>query len=161
MKSDEDKVVEMFLRESNAIEGVYDRRSLDDALKAWNYLIKQPEMTTAVVLTTHRLLMAHQPLEIINRGHYRKCKVWVGRREAMDWKDIPGAIDVWMRLMNKYAPVPTWKDLHVQYENIHPFVDGNGRTGRMFMNWYRVKKMNERIYVVKESDRAKYYAWFK
>lgn len=156
----DDQVVREFLRESNAIEGVYDARSLEDATMAWDYLADQAELTPAVVLTTHAILMKHQQLEKIERGHYRKCKVWVGRREGMDWRGIPFEMQTWCTLMNAKYSDKLWKEMHVKYEKIHPFVDGNGRTGRMFMNWHRIRN-GERIYVVKASARQAYYSWFK
>ena len=53
------------------------------------------------------------------------------------------------------------KTLHVKYEKIHPFVDGNGRTGRIFMNWWRIKN-NLPILVIHEGkEQMDYYKWFK
>ena len=42
---------------------------------------------------------------------------------------------------------------------VHPFIDGNGRTGRIFMNWWRVKN-GLPILVIKETARQEYYKWF-
>jgi len=62
------------------------------------------------------------------------------------------------KLNNSYKEVLS-KKLHVHYEAIHPFIDGNGRTGRMFMNYWRVK-VGLPILVIKELERHEYYEWF-
>ena len=51
------------------------------------------------------------------------------------------------------------KASHIAYERIHPFIDGNGRTGRMFMNWQRLKA-GLPILVIKEKEKQEYYKWF-
>ena len=45
-----------FLKESNAIEGVFDEYSLQQAQKAWEFLSIQKELNTATILETHRIL---------------------------------------------------------------------------------------------------------
>jgi hypothetical protein len=57
----EEDIVE-FLKESNNIENVWDDASLAQAIYAWNYIIKQPELTVDVILKTHKILMLHQKL---------------------------------------------------------------------------------------------------
>lgn len=46
---------------------------------------------------------------------------------------------------------------HVKFENIHPFADGNGRTGRLAMNYYLLSHSHPPI-VIHEEDRKAYYA---
>jgi Fic family protein len=151
-----------FLKESNAIEGVYDDKSLQQAIYAWEYLKKEKKLTQGVVLRTHKILMLHQPLMPNEKGYYRTCPVYIGGREGVRWEHLNLAMDEWLVPMNQKPQfvVDNWKKLHVDYEKIHPFVDGNGRTGRMFMNWYRLKgKMP--VLVIKESEKYAYYDWFK
>lgn len=146
-----------FLRESNAIEGVYDDDSLQQAQYAWEYLISQEKITPSVVLKTHKILMLHQPLRPDEKGYFRHTQVYIGGREAMNHNSVPFAIQEWCDKMN----VPRmWKQRHVEYEKIHPFIDGNGRTGRMFMNWQRLK-LGLPILVIKADERQQYYQWFK
>jgi Fic family protein len=45
---------------------------------------------------------------------------------------------------------------HVKFENIHPFADGNGRTGRLAMNYFLVLHNHPPI-VIHQEDRKAYY----
>ena len=45
---------------------------------------------------------------------------------------------------------------HAKFENIHPFADGNGRTGRLAMNYLLVLNGHPSI-VIHEEDRKGYY----
>lgn len=166
-KPEKDKLLLEFLDQSNAIEGVYDHDSLKQALNAWDYLSKQKVITPAVVLKTHRLLMVHQRLEPSEIGYFRTVPVWIGRREAPHYSTIKSSIEAWCQnAMYSVFPVRTPEAYeeqikldHINYEEIHPFVDGNGRTGRMFMNWQRLKA-GLPLLVIKASERFAYYKWF-
>ena len=46
---------------------------------------------------------------------------------------------------------------HAKLENIHPFADGNGRTGRLAMNYFLVCHNHPPI-VIHEEERAEYYS---
>lgn len=160
------------LRQSNAIEEIFDADSLGQALIAWDYLMQQKELDAHVILKTHKILMLNQPLRPDERGYFRRIQVGVntpaGFLEKMQWERIPGAIEQWCKNANMTTTNEWAEDLmaeeirndHVAYENIHPFVDGNGRTGRMFMNWQRIKA-GLPILILKREERSEYYKWFK
>lgn len=44
---------------------------------------------------------------------------------------------------------------HLNFEKIHPFNDGNGRTGRLLINYFLLKQ-NDYLLVIKNSDRTTY-----
>jgi Fic family protein len=156
MTNDSDIIT--FLRESNAIEGVYDDYSLLKAQEAWEYLIVQDTLTVDVILKTHAILMAGK-LKPEETGALRKCHVWVGNRKGEHFNFVPHKILGWA--YDTMQPNPDSIKLHVKYETIHPFVDGNGRTGRMFLNWTRLKRTNEPLLIIWEKERQEYYKWFK
>ena len=45
---------------------------------------------------------------------------------------------------------------HAKFENIHPFADGNGRTGRLAMNYFLVTHNHPPV-IIHEEDRKQYY----
>ncbi len=154
------KKVTEFLRESNAIEGVFDEEALQDAQTAWDYLITQHRMTPDVVLETHRLLMVRQPLEDKYKGAFRDIDVFVGRKKMVSPHIVRMMVGDWCARTMHHNDVDA-KALHVFYEHIHPFVDGNGRTGRMFLNWTRLNRTKEGILVIKNAEKSAYYEWFR
>lgn len=45
---------------------------------------------------------------------------------------------------------------HAKFENIHPFADGNGRVGRLAMNYFLIMHDHPPI-IIHEEDREEYY----
>lgn len=158
--------VEEFLRESNAIERVYDDDSLRQAVLAFNYLMKQKELTHDVIKKTHKILMLNQSLLPNEKGYYRVVPVWIGGKQVR-WENIEVFLYDWIDDMNFIADISKdslekqSKAFHVEYERIHPFVDGNGRTGRMFMNWWRLRNKLPLLIIHEGKEQQDYYKWFK
>lgn len=148
-----------FLRESNAIEGIDDDGSLKQAKEAWKFLKKQKNLTIGVILKTHKILMLNQNLQPDQKGYFRRCEVMIGGFYGVNWVKVPGEMAAWVKLAKSARTEDDTRFHHVEYERIHPFIDGNGRTGRMFMNWQRLK-IGLRVLVIKADKRWEYYRWF-
>jgi len=154
--------VEEFLKENNAIEEVFDDDSLQQARYAWKYLMGQDLLTVKVILKTHKILMLNQNLLPNEKGYFRKIPVYIGGKVVLNSSYIPAHIQQWCFEGIRMFPPIDPKKLHIQYEKIHPFVDGNGRTGRMFMNWQRIKRLKQPILIIHTGkEQQEYYKWFK
>jgi prophage maintenance system killer protein len=82
----------------------------------------------------HDILLAHEPS---HRG-FRKDRVVVGKSEVADWKGVkPRLLELleWIEKSKRawYPPELAFA-FYYKFERIHPFSDGNGRTGRLIMN---------------------------
>lgn len=175
-KAQYEKDYKEFLKQSNLIEGVKDKNSLRRAIEAWTYLQEQTVLTNDIVLNVHRILMQDQNLDQSEIGWFRRVPVWIGGRQGIDYRLINGSISDWVDEVNYFLReknitngITTWEDIknhHIMYEKIHAFVDGNGRTGRMFMNWERLK-IGLPILIIKadwpkaDGEQKDYYSWFK
>jgi len=158
--------IEEFLLQSNAIEGVHDDTSFQQSKRAWEYLMTQKKMTTKVVLGTHNILMLGSNLDISQIGSFRNVGVMVGGYIAINPLKIPEAMESWVEDVNTSIKVPGKDGKHIKldhitYEKIHPFIDGNGRTGRMFMNWQRIRAKLPILIVHVGKEQLEYYKWFK
>ncbi len=160
-------LITTFLKESNAIEGVYDDESLVSARSAWDYLSEEYELHLDNMLVAHSILMEDKlfPNQI---GCLRKGDVTVGGNPCLEYQMVPSKIAEWIVNVNVAMKYPRdakgntklSKYWHVKFERIHPFVDGNGRIGRMLMNWWR-GMVGLPILVIYEKDKADYYKWFE
>lgn len=150
-----------WIRESNLIEDVNDRKEDARCARAWEWLADQKELNTDIILELHRRIMEKALPKWA--GKWRKSRVWVGHREGAPWPEVPTLIFKWLALWTsrkfnndagKYI-----QTAHVDFERIHPFLDGNGRTGRMIMNWQRVRADLEPLCIL-AAERRTYYDWF-
>jgi len=76
-------------------------------------------------------------------GKLRRINVRVGVHIAPPYYSVPrklGTIIKWFNSNHdKHHPIVVAAYFHSEFENIHPFVDGNGRTGRLLMNFMLTK----------------------
>jgi hypothetical protein len=152
------QVTDEYFHESNLIEG-FDSAEADACLvEAWRYLAKQSKLSHEVICNVQKFATYHQrDLKPEWRGHYRKIPVYIGGKEALDPADIDIQMNVWIASFSKSLSP---KEAHIQFENIHPFVDGNGRTGRLLM-WWMEMKLGEQPTLITYVDRKSYYDWFR
>jgi len=153
--------VEKFLKESNAIEGEYSNEALEDAKDAWYFALDNcGAIDLNCIKSIHSRLMRRLNPRIA--GKFRKCDVWVGNRKGIN----PEEIEEELRLLTNPGIYPVLSEeaikvWHIRFEKIHPFEDGNGRTGRILMNLQR-KRLGLPILIIHEGkEQFEYYKWFK
>lgn len=159
---------------SNWIENEYGLTAHRDAMRAFQNLWfgdGELTITTGLILTAHEVL-----LECLNAriaGKFRTCAVSVGGRHFTDPKskdEIEEQVKDWCKCNAYWEKIhhdtesdyafEHIKNAHIDFEQLHPFEDGNGRVGRILMNVMALKAGLDPI-VIKVEDRFEYYKWFK
>ena len=79
-------------------------------------------------------------------GEFRRSQNWIGGKTPSDASFVPPAPDDMQKSLDDLEKFIHAKDeypslvkaglIHAQFETIHPFTDGNGRTGRMLIAMY-------------------------
>lgn len=108
------------------------------ALEASLTLIQEEglPLVTRVILKAHEVLMSLGDGEKANPGQFRKQSVRVGELIPAPPPEVPGLIQALEMYMNETSDLPPLIRAglaHSQFETIHPFLDGNGRIGRLLI----------------------------
>jgi Fic family protein len=118
------------------------------------------------IFALHRIL-ANGVMDQGEAGRYRSVGVRVGEYLPPPPADVSGLmfelLEWWNKEATKLSPVLSSAILHYRFEAIHPFADGNGRTGRALALWelYRRGFDTHHIFSVDEyywENRPRYYA---
>ena len=122
-------------------------------------------VTHEEILRLHKII-AGEVMDQGTAGRYRTIAVRVGRYVPPPQEEVSGLmfelLTWWNKESAKLSPVLSSAILHYRFEAIHPFADGNGRTGRVLALWelYRRGFDSHHIFSVDEfywEDRSRYY----
>lgn len=123
---------------------------------------KKIDLSENIVKDIHSIVLMDKPQD---RGKYRRIPVTI--LGAIHKPPQPYLVPVLMeQLTNEYNVEMSDKHIiekvalfHLQFEAIHPFIDGNGRTGRLIINFELMKEGYPPINI-KFKDRKRYYDCF-
>ena len=136
------------------IERRDDWKEVRNYIKALNEAISCLEklpISSRLIKTTHRLLLDSVRGEHKLPGEFRNSQNWIGGKSLADAKYIPPTHQLVGELMgdlekflnNDQIQLPALLKIaiaHYQFETIHPFLDGNGRIGRLLITLFLVKE---------------------
>ena len=170
---------------SNAIEGntltlretdmvlrglTIDRKPLKDHMEAVGHkeafdfvqdLVKeQAPLSESIIKQIHYLVLADKPQD---RGVYRKIPVRImgTKHEPVQPYLIQSEMEQLLQAYRNSSEhiISRLARFHIEFERIHPFIDGNGRTGRLLVNLELMKAGYPPI-DIKFTDRIFYYNAF-
>ena len=146
---------EAFLsKEEIAYEKRDDWEEVQNYISAMNEAVKllhRLPFSSRLIKQTHKILLQGVRGEHKLPGEYRTSQNWIGGASISDATFIPpihSSINEFISDLEIFAndeisPLPDLVKIaiiHYQFETIHPFLDGNGRVGRLLITIYLVSK---------------------
>ena len=135
---------------SNDVEDVVNYvRALDEAI----LLLEKLPICSRLIRKAHEILLAHTRGQEKQPGEYRHSQNWIGDAlstiktaryvppNVEDMKEAISDLEKYINAEDDDADVLIKAGLiHYQFETIHPFLDGNGRIGRLLIVLYLMSK---------------------
>ncbi len=134
-------------------------KDVDDILhyiKALNYGMNRVKnddfpMSLRFIRELHRQLMDKaRTTHFSDPGEFRKSQNWIGGTKPSNARFVPPPVEEmhialtdlekFMHSNDDHLTLIKAAIIHAQFETIHPFLDGNGRTGRMLITFYLWKE---------------------
>ena len=145
------------------------RRAMNEAQR----LLQDLPLSQRVVRAAHRVLMEGVRGGDKAPGEYRRIPVWIGpdrhdpskaRYLPINAGDLPAGMGEWEKYLHADVPdkLVQLAVIHAEFESLHPFLDGNGRVGRMVVPLFlwQQRLIRAPLFYVSayfEADRDAYY----
>lgn len=142
---------------------IFEARNLARVVSYIDLKAKEQEVNLNVILLLHKMLISNIRDEIAGRFRAGNEFVRVGSYIAPNPKDVVSLLEKMLVEYNSMSHENIIKriaKLHLTFEHIHPFCDGNGRIGRALNNYLLIREGFVPINI-KFIDRSKYYDAFR
>ena len=141
---------------------VFEAKNLARVMEYISSKAKTEDLTKETILFLHNMLMSNINDSITGRFRNRNEFVRVGSFIASPPEHIENRIE---KLLLEYSSnqdkyfLEKISDFHLEFETIHPFVDGNGRIGRVIIN-YQLIRLGFPEIIIRNKEKKEYYSAF-
>lgn len=161
LKDTEDIIVQGKIARDHDIREVYEAKNLATVMV--RLLRDRSKLSNENILELHRLLLTH--IQDDAAGRFRRGKEWVrigvhvGANPAFVSSLMSELVESYQQKAGEYF-LDQIAYFHAEFETIHPFVDGNGRIGRVLVNQQLMARGYPPIIIQSKSKRTDYYPLF-
>lgn len=119
--------------------------ALEDGVK----LLRKLPLSLRLAKDLHRTLMKGVRGDAAAPGEFRRVQNWIGGRTPETARfvppppdKLPACLDAWEKYLHErdLPPLIQAALIHYQFEAIHPFIDGNGRVGRLLITLFLIER---------------------
>lgn len=163
IKETEKILMELEISRDVSLREVFEAKNLATVSEYIQKKAKEKEIDSEMILLLHKMLITNINNEIAGRyrksGEYVRVGTYIAPPPEQVERMINNAIleynsDVEGYFMDKISK------FHLEFEHVHPFIDGNGRIGRILIN-YQLIRLGFPPLIIRNKGKQKYYECFQ
>jgi Fic family protein len=162
LKETERILLEMEVSRNVSVREVFEAKNLASVLEHIRGKSFEPELSSEVILLLHKMLIGNINDDIAGRFRKKGEYVRVGTHIAPAPEQVGRMIE---SILTEFSAnhVIYFADkiakFHLDFETIHPFCDGNGRMGRVLIN-YQLGRFGFPNVIIRDKEKQTYYSAF-
>ena len=155
-------LLEMAVAREVSVREVFEVKNLARVVAYIRNKSQELEVNKEIILFLHQMLIGGIKDEIAGRFRKTGEYVRVGTHVAPAPEHVERMIDA---LLSEYTGnisgffVDKIAKFHLEFETIHPFCDGNGRIGRVLIN-YQFQRLGFPGIIIRDKEKKEYYSTF-
>ena len=163
LKETEKILMEMEVSRNISLREVFEAKNLARVIDYVKNNLKNTEIIETIILLLHKMLIGGIDDNIAGRFRKKGEYVRVGTHIAPAPEHV---ISMIQELLFEYSNnsrqyfIDKITKFHLEFESIHPFCDGNGRVGRVLLN-YQLMRLGFPMVIIRNKEKKEYYKSFR
>ena len=162
LKETEKILLDMEVSRDVSLREVYEAKNLARVIGYIRDKSKETEVSKETVLLLHQMLIGGIDDKIAGRfrklGEYVRVGTHVAPAPEQVERLMDSVISDYTSNLSAYFLDKIAK-FHLEFENVHPFCDGNGRIGRVLIN-FQLSRLGFPIIIIRDREKTEYYKAF-
>lgn len=160
LKETEKILLEMEVSRNVSLREVFEAKNLARVVEYIRNKVNETELATELILLLHKMLITNIDDSIAGRYRQEGEYVRVGTHVAPPPEHVERMIEAAIIAYNSsfgHYFLERIANFHLEFEHIHPFLDGNGRIGRVLLN-FQLQRLGFPPLIVRNKEKKVYYA---
>ncbi len=163
LKETEKILFEMEVSRTVELREVFEAKNLARVMEYIKVKARNTDLSEEFVLLLHRMLIGNIDDKIAGRFRAPGEFVRVGQHIAPAPEQVASLME---RAIEQYGSdhesyvTDVIARFHLEFERVHPFCDGNGRIGRVLMN-YQLFRLGFPVVIIRDKEKGIYYQSFR
>ncbi len=156
-------IMELGVSRDVSVREIFEAKNLAQVMNYLSYEKTERKVSQDILTFLHKMLLNNIRDEIAGRfrrhGEYVRVGKYIAIAPEHIESRIKNLIDAYYADHDSHV-VDKISKFHLEFESIHPFCDGNGRMGRILIN-YQLAQLGYPEIIIRDKEKQEYYKSFK